>query len=158
MEPQIPIAKPPVLAVDTRSLIAALDSGRLPPASDWLAVPALRAGNSAAFRFSYNEVPFLAQIRRANSRAVLSLTGEFGTLPYSIESLRRRRRLGQVLAAARRTSGLGWELTPRHEIRASCEAELADPPSPLAAVTAAIALLLKSRPYIELLVAVAGED
>jgi hypothetical protein len=110
------------------------------------------------FRFCFMEVPFAAETERRQGRPVLTLTGNLGVLPFSIESARRRRRLRKVLAYARRASGLRWEVTPEHHIRASGEADLGLPLTPTAIIAGATTLLLRSRPYLELIVAVGGES
>ena len=116
-----------------------------------------RPGGPLAFRFCFREVPFAARIERRQNKAALSLAGDFGILPFSAENPRRRRRLRLALAAARRASGLRWEVTPDHHIRATGEVDLALPLTPLAVVAGATGLLLRSRPYLELIVAVGSE-
>ncbi|HXY99764.1 MAG TPA: hypothetical protein VEI03_07165 [Stellaceae bacterium] len=110
------------------------------------------------FRFCFKEVPFTARTERRHGRPVLQLTGDLGLLPYSIENAARRRRLRKVLAAARHASGLRWELTAEHLIRASGEIDLGLPLTPTAVIAGTATLLLRSRPYLELIVAVAGES
>ncbi len=115
-----------------------------------------RASGVLNFRFCFKEVPFTAQTERRQGRPVLRITGDLGLLPYSIENAARRRRMRKVLAAARRASGLRWELTAQHLIRASGEIDLGLPLTPTAVIAGATTLLLRSRPYLELVVAVAG--
>jgi hypothetical protein len=119
-------------------------------------VPA-RPSGVLKFHFCFNEVPFTARTERRHDRPVLSLTSELGHLPFSIENARRRRRLQKVLAAARHASGLRWEITPEHRIRASGEIDLGLPLTPTAVIAGATTLLLRSRPYLDLIVAVGGE-
>lgn len=110
------------------------------------------------FRFCFKEVPFRARTERRQGRPVLTLTGDLGILPFSIESAKRRRRLRTVLWAARRSSGLRWEITRQHRIRVTGEIELDLPLTPTAVIAGATTLLLTSRPHLELIVAVASED
>ncbi|HUC63835.1 MAG TPA: hypothetical protein VMA53_00310 [Stellaceae bacterium] len=110
------------------------------------------------FRFCFNEVPFTAETERRNDQPVLSLTGELGVLPFTIENARRRRRLRKVLAVAQSASGLSWEITRAHEIRATGEIDLGLPLTPMAVIAGAATLLLRSRPYLDLIVAVGGES
>jgi len=117
-----------------------------------------RASGVLTFHFCFKEVPFTAHTERRQDRPVLHLTGDLGVLPYTIENAPRRRRLRKVLAAAQRASGLSWELTPQHVIRASGEIDLGLPLTPVAVIAGAATLLLRSRPYLELIVAVAGES
>lgn len=109
------------------------------------------------FRFCFNEVPFTAEADRRQGRPVLSLTGDLGILPYSIEAASRRRRLRKVLAAARHASGLSWEVTAEHHIKVAGAIDLGLPLTPMAVIAGATTLLLRSRPYLELIVAVGGE-
>jgi hypothetical protein len=116
-----------------------------------------RSGGPLCFRFCFKEVPFTARIAQQQDGAALSLTGDLGTLPFTAESPRRRRRLRLVLAAARRAPGMAWEITGDHHISVSGETMLALPLTPVAVIAAATGLLLRSRPYLELIVGVAGE-
>jgi len=113
--------------------------------------------SAVAFRFLFREVPFEARAERRDGRTAVNLKGDLGFLPFTIENARRRRRLRLVLAAANRASGLRWEITPRHDIRIAGEIDSNTPFTPTAIVAAAIALLLRARPYLDLAVAVAGE-
>jgi hypothetical protein len=117
------------------------------------------AGGSGVltFRFCFREVPFTASLERPAERPVLRLAGELGYLPYSIESPTRRRRLRTVLAVARQGSGLCWEITERNIIRTSGEIAIGRPLTPTAIVAGAATLLLRARPYLELVVATASE-
>lgn len=116
-----------------------------------------RASGVLTFRFCFREVPFSASTERRGERPVLRLAGDLGYLPYTIENATRRRRLRKVLAAARHASGLRWEITPSNVIRASGEIDLGQPLTPTAVVAGAATLLLRSRPYLELIVQVASE-
>ncbi len=116
-----------------------------------------RASGMLTFHFSFNEVPFTARTERREDKPMLRLTGNLGVLPYTIENATRRRRLRKVLAAAQRASGLRWEITPHHLISASGEIDLCLPLTPTSVIAGAATLLLRSRPYLELIVAVAGE-
>jgi len=117
-----------------------------------------RASGVLNFRFCFQEVPFTACTERRNDRPVLRLTGDLGHLPYTIENAARRRRLRKVLAATRRASGLHWEITRENLIRASGEIDLGLPLTPTAVIAGATTLLLRSRPYLDLIVGVASES
>lgn len=116
-----------------------------------------RASGVLTFRFCFQEVPFSARTERRDDRPVLRITGDLGTLPFTIENATRRRRLRKVLSAARHASGLRWEITARNLIRATGEIDLGLPLTPTAVIAGATTLLLRSRPYLELIVAVASE-
>ena len=80
-----------------------------------------------------------------------------GYLPFTIENARRRRRLRLALWAARRATGLRWEVTDTHAIRAHGEIDLRMALTPTAVVAGAVTLLLRSQPYLELITEIAGE-
>lgn len=150
---------PPTRAVVGQSSIASLLDGNLPAATDWLrADPATPDAKPFAFRFCVNEVPFQAKIVRWNQRAVLSLTGELGTLPFSAESARRRQRLALIVAAAQRRTSLNWAVNGQQEIIVSGDIEIAERVTPTKALAGAITLMLRARPYTDLIVSVGGED
>jgi hypothetical protein len=117
-----------------------------------------RGSGVLTFHFCFQEVPFTARTERRDGRPVLCITGDLGHLPYSIENATRRRRLRKVLASARHLSGLSWEITPQNLIQASGEIELGLPLTPAAVIAGATTLLLRSQPYLELIVAVASES
>ncbi len=162
-----PSAQSPVLEASTAAGIAAgvlASLSRLEPpfeidcsAHAVAGMPPARPSGVVAFRFCFAEVPFEARTERRQGRAVLSLRGDFGHLPFTIENARRRRRLRLALWAARRASGLHWEITDTQAIRASGEIDLRMPLTPTAVVAGAVTLLLRSQPYLELITAIAGE-
>ena len=110
------------------------------------------------FRFCFQEVPFQAHTERRDGRPVLSLTGDLGILPFTIENATRRRRLRKVLSAAKQASGLCWEIGADQCIRVTGEIDLGDTLTPTAVIAGATTLLLKSRPYLDLIIAVASES
>ena len=154
-------ALPASAGTPPESVIASL--GRLAPPFDIdrfgasFGLAPARASGALKFRFCFKEVPFTAETERRRERTVLTLTGDFGFLPFSAENARRRRRLRTVLAAARQASGLAWEIGPDHHIRAGGEIDLMPPLTPTAVIAGAATLLLRSRPYLELIIAVGGE-
>ena len=120
-------------------------------------LPPARPSGVLRFRFCFREVPFEARAERRQNRPMLMLTGDLGTLPFSIESPARRRRLRKVLSAAGLFSGLRWEVTSAQTIRASGEIDLGTALTPTAIIAGTATLLLRSRPYIDLITTVAGE-
>jgi hypothetical protein len=120
-------------------------------------LPPARPSGVLRFRFCFREVPFEARAERRKNRPILSLSGHLGTLPFTIENPARRRRLRKVLAAAELFSGLRWEVTPEQTIRASGEIDLGTALTPTAIIAGTATLLLQSRPYIDLITAIAGE-
>lgn len=120
-------------------------------------LPPARPSGVLRFRFCFREVPFEARAERRKNRPILSLRGDLGTLPFTIENPARRRRLRKVLAAAELFSGLRWEVTPEQTIRASGEIDLGTALTPTAIIAGTATLLLQSRPYIDLITTIAGE-
>src|SRR6266853_1119909 len=84
-------------------------------------------------------------------------TGELGSLPFSIENPRRRRRLLKVLHGAVAGTTLQWEVNQDHRMRVIGDIELGMPLTPMAVVAGAATLLVHCRPYIDLIVKVANE-
>jgi hypothetical protein len=104
-----------------------------------------------AFRFAYREVPFACTATRENGRPVLTLTGDFGALPYTAAGPARRQAVQTVVAAAQRRSGLDWHVTPEQQIVMKGGISLAKPLTPVAVIVGAVTVLLRARPYLEVL-------
>ena len=109
------------------------------------------------FRFCFKEIPFEARTERRDGRPVLWLSGDLGILPFTIENAARRRRLRRVLAVVQQDSGMRWGVGYDQHIRVTGEKVLEVPLTPTAVIAGATALLLNTRPYLELIVAVASE-
>lgn len=151
--------EPPADAVIGQSSIASLIDGKLPAATDWLRPDTgTQDAKPFTFRFCFNEVPYQATIVRQDQRAILSLSGELGILPFSAESARRRQRLALIIAVAQRHTSLNWAISARQEIIVSGDIEIADRVTPTNALAGAVALILRARPYTDLIVSVSGED
>jgi hypothetical protein len=110
------------------------------------------------FCFGFQDVPFQARAERRDGRPWLTLTGDLGSLPFSIENPRRRRRLLKVLHGAQAGTTLRWEVDQDHRMRVIGEIELGLPLTPMAVVAGAATLLVHCRPYIDLIVKVASEE
>lgn len=104
-----------------------------------------------AFRFTYREVPFACTATRENGHPVLTLTGDFGAVPFSAEGPERRHAVQTVVAAAQRQSGLSWQVTPDQQIVMKGGISLALPLTPVAMIAGAVTVLLRARPYLEVL-------
>jgi hypothetical protein len=152
----------PAEAIALRSALASLSRLAAPIEIDRAAaatgdIPPARASGVLRFHFCFREVPFEARTERCQGRPVLSLTGDLGILPFTVENPVRRRRLRKALDAARRHSRLRWEITARHRIHVIGEIDLGAALTPTAVIAGAATLLLQGRPYLDLLVDVAGE-
>lgn len=127
-----------------------IDRGTAPPAG-------VRPPGPLRFSFGFCDVPFQARAERKAGKPVLTLTGDLGVVPFSIQNPRRRRRLLMVVQAAQQDSSLLWEITADHRISLTGEIDLNMPLTPTAVIAGATTLLARCRPYIELVVAIASE-
>lgn len=116
-----------------------------------------RPNGVLAFCFGFQDVPFQARAERRDGRPWLTLVGDLGSLPFSIENPRRRRRLLKVLHGAQAGTTLHWEVDQDHRMRVIGEIELGLPLTPMAVIAGAATLLVHCRPYIDLVVKVANE-
>lgn len=116
-----------------------------------------RPNGVLTFCFGFQDVPFQARAERRDGRPWLTLTGDLGSLPFSIENPRRRRRLLKVLSGAQAGTTLQWEVNQDHRMRVIGEIELGMPLTPMAVVAGAATLVVHCRPYIDLIVRVANE-
>jgi hypothetical protein len=118
----------------------------------------VRAAGPLRFSFGFCDVPFRARAERKAGKPVLTLIGDLGVVPFSIQNPRQRRRLLMVVAAAQQQdSSLLWEVTPDHRISLTGEIDLNMPLTPTAVIAAATTLLMRCRSYIECVVAIANE-
>lgn len=116
-----------------------------------------RPAGVLTFCFGFQDVPFLARAERREGRPFLTLAGDLGSLPFSIENPRRRRRLLKVLQAAQTGTTMQWEVNQDQRMRVSGEIELGMPLTPVAVIAGAATLLVHCRPYVDLIVRVANE-
>jgi hypothetical protein len=153
------LADPRLAENPSHAFLAALRDAPMPLELD--RIPLLGApegaGAPVAFRFCLDEVPFRARAERRDGRLAVTLEGELGVMPFTIESAARRRRLRRVVVAASRASGFGWTVDGRQRILVTGETLLDQPLTPAAVLTGVVTLLLRLRPYLALVVAVAGE-
>jgi hypothetical protein len=141
-----------------QSIIAALGGFGLPLELDRSEFFGSGATRPVAFRFTFREVPFSCIAERKDGQPVLVLTGDFGALPYTAEGPERRKAVQTVVAHARCRSGLDWQVTPHQEIIVRGGISLALPLTPVAMVTGAVTLLLRARPFLELLLETMTEE
>ncbi len=148
-------------AVAPRGLVAALGRNETPLEVDRLAAAfpdlAQVPRSITSFRFGFHEVPFQGRLERRGNRPVLTLIGDLGLLPFTIENARRRRRMLHIASTGPHATGMRWEITPQHEIRVQGEIELSVPLTVHAVIAGVASLLLRVSPYLDLFVEVAGE-
>ena len=133
------------------SIIATLGRFEQPIELDRPEVLGLAGARPVAFRFAYRDVPFACTATRENGHPVLTLTGDFGALPYTASGPARRQAVQTVVAAAQRRSGLDWHVTPDQQIVMKGGISLAKPLTPVAVIAGAVTVLLRARPYLEVL-------
>lgn len=136
---------------ETHGIIASLGRFELPLELDRIHLFGRGTKEQLCFRFAFREVPFSCTAERQGGRPTLALTGDFGALPYSAEGPERRRRVQTVIAAAQSCSGLRWTVTPQRQIEVSGDIALDLPLTPTALVAGTVTLLLRVRPYLDLL-------
>jgi hypothetical protein len=122
-----------------------------------LAMVAGKEGQPFSFRFAWRDVPFSGAIAGDGTVARLTVTGELGPLPFTIEAARRRNRALRTLAAARRWTGLDWHLNSAQEIVVSGETMLSQPTTPGAMIAGAVGVLARGDHYLALLLDVLGD-
>ncbi len=158
VDPAIPMPAIAERKPKDQSIIAALGGFGLPLELDRSEFFGSGATRPVAFRFTFREVPFSCTTERRDGQPVLTLIGDFGALPYTAEGPERRKAMQTVVAHARRRSGLDWQVTPRQEIIVRGGICLALPLTPVAMVTGAVTLLLRARPFLELLLETMTEE
>ena len=136
---------------ETHGIIASLGRFELPLELDRIHLFGRGNKEQLCFRFAFREVPFSCTAKREDGGPTLALTGDFGSLPYTAEGSERRRTVQTVIAVAQRRSGLRWTVTPQQQIEVSGDIALDLPLTPTALVAGTVALLLRVRPYLDLL-------
>jgi hypothetical protein len=140
------------------SIIATLGGFELPIELDQPEILGLGSPRPVAFRFTFREVPFSCTTMRENGHLLMTLTGDFGALPYTAEGAQRRQAVQTVVAAARQRSGLDWRVTPQQQIIVTGGLSLAQPLTPVAMITGAVTLLLRARPFLDALLEALAQD
>ncbi|MGH7123895.1 MAG: hypothetical protein ACREFI_05945, partial [Stellaceae bacterium] len=104
------------------------------------------------------EVPFACTAIRENGYLLLTLTGDFGALPYTAQGPERRQAVQSVVAVARQRSGLDWQVTPEQQIVMKGGISLTPPLTPVAMIAGAVTVLLRARPYLEVLLSALAQE
>lgn len=103
------------------------------------------------FTFASLGLRFDAATRVRQSKLWLMLTAKAGPLPYSAESLERRRDALAIIRASRGLPHGKLGLSQDRQIEVSGEIPLDDPLTPVQVVSAAAQLVLEIKPYVALL-------
>jgi len=111
-----------------------------------------KRADGLCFRFGFRDIPFQCVAERQGGLPCLTLTGDLGALPYTAENADRRRSVQTILSAAGQRSGLRWTVSPQQQIEVRGALTLDRPLTGPALVTGAVTLLLRARPYLDLLI------
>ncbi|HXP73724.1 MAG TPA: hypothetical protein VN823_06215 [Stellaceae bacterium] len=141
-----------------QSIVAALGDVALPLELDRTELFGRLGPRPVEFRFTFREVPFSCTAERREGHPVLTLTGDLGSLPYTAEGAERRQAVQTVVAAARRRSGLDWQVTAQQQIVVRGGISLVLPLTPVAMVAGAVTLLLRARPFLDLLLEAMAQE
>jgi hypothetical protein len=136
----------------THGVIAMLGCFQLPLELDRIHLFSREREDTLRFRFGFRDVPFTCVAERQNGIPCLTLTGDLGALPYTAESAHQRKSVQMIISAASRHSGLLWTISPRQQIELKGALSIDRPLTPTALVAGTVTLLLRARPYIELLI------
>lgn len=106
-----------------------------------------------AFRFTFESLGlhFDAATRVRQSKLWLKLTAKAGPVPYTAESLERRRNALAIIRTSQSLPHGKLGLSPDRQIEISGEIPLTDPLTPVQVVSAAARLVLEVKPYVALL-------
>lgn len=108
--------------------------------------------NSMRFRFERFGVPISAMAwRTPEGDGRVRIEGDLGPLPYSVEAPEARKRVLQVLYAARFLEEPLLVLSPKHTIMLCAETTVAEPVTPITVITAVASLVVDAHPYLELI-------
>jgi len=137
-----------------QGLVAALGCFQLPIELDRVRVAGRNRErvDGLCFRFGFRDIPFKCEAERRAGQPYLSLSGDLGALPYTAEGADRRRSVQTILSVATQRSGLRWTVSPQQQIEVSGALTLDGPLTGPALVTGAVTLLLRARPYLDLLI------
>jgi len=113
-------------------------------------------GEDGDIKFTFEYLGFLFAVRAAASeqRTNVRFHANLGNMPYTGESAERRRDAMNILWFAAAKLGGRVRMTPEQRILLTEEFWLDEPLTPTALMTCAAKLLLKAKPYLELLIAV----
>ncbi len=118
-------------------------------------VPAFRGAESgdAALEFTFEYQGFLFAVRAdaSDQKTNMTFRANLGSLPYTAEDPAARSNAIAVLTSATRDLGGRVHLTPRQRVILSDEITVNEPLTPIVLMSRAARLLLRAKPYLELL-------
>lgn len=137
-----------------QSIVAALGRFPLPIELDRVRLfgRSRKRGEQLCFRFGFRDVPFKCVAERRDGLPYLTLSGDLGGLACTPTTPARRRSVQTIVAAAAQRSGLLWTISPRQQVEVSGALTLDGPLTGASLVTGAVTLLMRARPYLDLLV------
>ena len=109
------------------------------------------SNGAAQFDFGYRDIRFVGQVDPAPGGARLRLVGDVGLMPYSAESPPARLGLARILVAANDAlAGPRFRVT-QGRILVGADIELSLPLTAAAIVAAVALVLVRVRPYLDLI-------
>lgn len=103
------------------------------------------------FGFKYRGIPFVVRAESHDMGTDMSTIASLGTLPYSAEDPERRATALAILDAAALDLGGQLRLTAKQRIELVENVRLDEPLTPTVLLTRTARLVLKTKPYLELL-------
>ena len=104
----------------------------------------------ANFRFQWREVDCLARIDGAGQDLRLRLACDLGPLPFSAENARLRGRLSALVRWSQGADECRFAITRRQRLTLLVEHALSEPFSREDALAYAIQILIRARPYLDI--------
>ena len=102
-----------------------------------------------AFRFPYGHAQFHGQISLINECVMLELTGDIGTLPYTMENSNGRSQLLQLVRKSKKFDNVSFQIVDERVIRMQQLAVLNPPLNKEQVLAKTIELLFRDRHYFQ---------
>lgn len=110
-----------------------------------------RADGRLDFGFRYRGIPFVVRAEAGDLGTDMYIVASLGNLPYSAEDPERRATALAILAAATADLGGQIRLTPKQRMELVEHVRLDVPLTPSVLLTHTARLVLRAKPYLELL-------
>ena len=103
------------------------------------------------FQFPYEHAQFHGRVSMVNECVVLALTGDVGTLPYTMENPIGRSQILRLVRDSRKLDNIGFQIVDGRIIRVQQLAALHPPVNREQVLAKAIELLFRDRHYFKLI-------
>lgn len=138
----------------TRSLVSLVEAEKSGSSTDVSLNSALtnkNANKCLDFGFEYRGIPFVVRASAQNQGTDMEIRANLGTLPYTAEDRERRATALAILDTAASDLGGRVRLTNEQRVVMSERYRFDEPLTPAALLTRAVELVLRTKPYLELL-------